>query len=296
MNAPIGFIGIGQMGRPMVLRLSGAGWPVIAHDRRAPALEPLAGVPGVTVAIEARALAGACATVILMLPDRAIVDALLWTDGLAARLAPGTLVIDMGSSDPTATRANQARLAAAGIALVDAPVSGGVRRAVDGSLAIMVGGEAADVERALPMLQPLGRTIVPVGPPGAGHAVKALNNFVSAAGLAATCVALVAARRFGIDPAVANRVFNASSGRNNTTDTKVESFMLSGRFDSGFAAALMRKDVDTALALTESLGSERALMQACAALWQQAQAALPAGADHTAMFTYVAGDAGGRAD
>ena len=90
------------------------------------------------------------------------------------------------------------------------------------------------------------------------------------------CAALVAARRFGIDPAVANRVFNASSGRNNTTDTKVESFMLSGRFDSGFAAALMRKDVDTALALTESLGSERALMQACAALWQQAQDLVPA--------------------
>ena len=193
----------------------------------------------------------------------------------------------MGSSNPNATRANQAKLAAMGIALVDAPVSGGVRRAVDGSLAIMVGGAAADVGRALPLLQPMGKSIVPVGPPGAGHAVKALNNYVSAAGLVAVCEALVAAEKFGIDPSVANRVFNVSTGRNNTTDVKVEQFMLSGTFNSGFAAALMRKDLDTAHALMQSLDSERALMQACAQMWQQAEAALPKGSDHTAMFTYV---------
>jgi 3-hydroxyisobutyrate dehydrogenase len=218
-------------------------------------------------------LAQSCDAIILMLPDSPIVDALLWVDGFAASLSKGSLLIDMGSSNPNATRANQAKLAAMGIALVDAPVSGGVRRAVDGSLAIMVGGASADVERALPLLQPMGKSIVPVGPPGAGHAVKALNNYVSAAGLVAACEALVAAEKFGIDPSVANRVFNVSTGRNNTTDVKVEQFMLSGQFNSGFAAALMRKDLDTAHALMQSLDSERALMEACARMWQQAEAA-----------------------
>jgi len=287
MGAAIGFIGIGQMGRPMVERLAGAGLQVHAFDRRAEALESLATVAGVHRAASADAVADACDTVILMLPDSRIVDALLWTDGLAARMKRGSLLIDMGSSDPNATRANQTRLAAAGVALVDAPVSGGVRRAVDGSLAIMVGGAPADVERALPLLAPMGKTIVPVGPPGAGHAVKALNNYVSAAGLVAACEALVAAEKFVIDPSVANKVFNASTGRNNTTDVKVEQFMLSGAFNSGFAAALMRKDLDTAHALMESLGSERALMAACAKMWQQAEATLPKGADHTSMFTFV---------
>ena len=287
MDKPIGFIGIGQMGRPMVERLAGAGRQVLAHDSRAEALAPLASVAGVRAAASAREIAEACDTVILMLPDSRIVDGLLWTDGLAAQMKRGSLLIDMGSSDPNATRANQARLADAGVALVDAPVSGGVRRAVDGSLAIMVGGAGADVERALPLLQPMGKTIVHVGPPGAGHAVKALNNYVSAAGLVAACEALVAAEKFGIDPSVANKVFNASTGRNNTTDVKVEQFMLSGAFNSGFAAALMRKDLDTARALMASLGSERALMEVCAKIWQQAEAALPKGADHTSMFTFV---------
>lgn len=287
MAAPIGFIGIGQMGKPMVERLAGAGHPVLIHDRRAEAMAPLAGIAGVSRADSVQAVAGACEVVILMLPDSPIVDALLWQDGLAAALKRGSLLIDMGSSNPNATRANQARLAQQGVALVDAPVSGGVRRAVDGSLAIMVGGAPADVERAMPWLAPMGKTIVAVGPPGGGHAVKALNNFVSAAGLVATCEALVAAQRFGIDPSVANKVFNASTGRNNTTDVKVEAFMLSGRFDSGFAAALMRKDLDTAEALMQSLGTERALMHACATMWQQAEATLPKGADHTAMFSFV---------
>ncbi len=290
---PIGFIGIGQMGRPMVARLLGAGHRVVIHDRRAEAMQALAPSEGVTCAPTAQAVAQACEVIILMLPDSPIVDALLWRDGFAAALAQGSLLIDMGSSHPNATRENQSRLAAQGVALVDAPVSGGVRRAVDGSLAIMVGGAAADAERAMPWLAPMGKTIVHVGPPGAGHAVKALNNFVSAAGLVATCEALVAAQRFGIDPALANRVFNASTGRNNTTDVKVEAYMLSGRFDSGFAAALMRKDLDTAESLMQSLGTERDLMHACATLWQQAEAALPPGADHTSMFTFVKERAGG---
>ncbi|MBU6272554.1 MAG: NAD(P)-dependent oxidoreductase [Betaproteobacteria bacterium] len=288
MSSPIGFVGLGRMGRPMAGHLAAAGHPVLGHDRLPAAREALAGT-GVTLAADLAALAAACRIVILMLPDSAAVDALLWQEGLAAGLAPGSLVIDMGSSDPDRTRENHQRLAQSGIALLDAPVSGGVRRALDASLAIMVGGEAAALERARPLLQRLGATVAHVGPPGAGHALKALNNFVSASGLLAVCEALVAAQRFGIDPAAANALFNASSGRNNTTETKVAQFMLSGSFGSGFSLALMRKDIATARGLMHALGVPHGFVDACAEIWSQAERSLPPGVDHTEMYRHVMG-------
>ena len=286
----IGFIGLGRMGQPMATHLAAAGHQLLAFDTVADARAALTSTEGIRIADDALAVAKDCAIVVLMLPDSAIVDALLWDDGFAASLASGSMVIDMGSSDPNRTRDNHARLAAKGVALVDAPVSGGVTRAISASLAIMVGGEANDVERARPVLEKLGKTIMHVGPPGAGHALKALNNYVSASGLLATCEALVAAERFGIDASTANALFNASTGRNNTTDVKVEKFMLSGRFDSGFALSLMRKDIDTAQALIHSVASAHGFVDACASQWQQAEKHLPAGADHTAMYRFAGRD------
>lgn len=287
MSAIIGFVGIGQMGRPMAGHLAAAGHPLCVFDRAPQARAAITGTAGVRVAADALQVADECATVVLMLPDSRIVDALLWEEGLAARLKPGALLIDMGSSDPNRTRDNHGRLAGGGVALVDAPVSGGVRRALDASLAIMAGGLDVDVARARPLLEQLGRTVVHVGPPGAGHALKALNNYVSAAGLLATCEALTAAQAFGIEPATANALFNASTGRNNTTEVKVEQFMLSGRFDSGFALALMRKDIDTARTLMHALGSAHDFVDACAEVWKCAEQSLPTGADHTSMYTFA---------
>lgn len=298
MDQRIGFIGIGRMGGPMAGHLAAAGHALLIHDRQPAAVQALAGVSGVAIAESAAEVGRRCAVVFMMLPDSAAVDALLWAGGLAQALAPGALLIDMGSSDPHRTRENHRRLAGSGVTLLDAPVSGGVRRALDATLAIMVGGDAAALERARPLLARLGRTIAHVGPPGAGHALKALNNFVSASGLLAVCEALVAAQRFGIDPTAANALFNASSGRNNTTETKVEPFMLSGTFGSGFAMALMRKDIDTARSLMSALAVPHAFADACSALWAQAERALPEGADHTAMYRHVleAAGTGGPAD
>ena len=193
----------------------------------------------------------------------------------------------MGSSDPVCSRDNAARLAALGIRFVDAPVSGGVRRAVDASLAIMIGGEPAAVEQARPVLQALGKTLVHVGSAGAGHAVKALNNYVSASGLLAVCEALVAAEKFGIDPKLVNQVFNASTGKNNTTEHKVESFMLSEAFNSGFSLALMRKDLQTAQGFISRMGTPGGFAANCLQTWTAAEAGLARGADHTAMFKFV---------
>lgn len=289
MLPTVGFIGLGMMGLPMLRCLLKAGCTVRGFDLNPQAAASVAGEAGFSGAASPADAASGADVVLLMLPDSRIVDALLWgpDGGLARLLKPGQVVLDMGSSDPVRSRENQAKLAALRVDFVDAPVSGGVKRAVDGSLSIMIGGESPAVERVRPLLQCMGKTLVHVGTAGAGHAVKALNNYVSASGLLAVCEALVAARAFGIDPHLVNQVFNASTGKNNTTDVKVEAFMLSQTFNSGFALALMRKDLQTALAFIERMGTPADFATRCLATWADADTALGAGADHTALFKYI---------
>lgn len=291
-DARIGLVGLGKMGAPMARNLLRAGFRVAGFDLGPGAGRDLDAFDGFTRAGSAAGAARDANLVILMLPDSPAVDALLWgSPGLAAALAAGSLVVDMGSSDPSCSRVNAQRLGAAGVGFVDAPVSGGVRRAIDGSLSIMIGGREADVARARPVLEALGRTLIHVGDAGAGHAVKALNNYVSAAGLIAVSEALVAARRFGIDPHVVNSVFNASTGKNNTTEHKVENFMLSGRYDSGFALALMRKDIQTAVGFIDRMGSPGEFARKTLDVARNAEQALGDGADHTAVHAWVSGRA-----
>lgn len=288
-TAALGFIGLGQMGSPMVRNLLKAGYQVRGFDLMPVVSSRFTGEPAFKFAASAAEAARNTSAVILMLPDSNIVDRLLWeTDGgLSAGLSPGTLLVDMGSSDPVRTRSNFERLAKLGIRFIDAPVSGGVRRAVDGGLSIMIGGEASAIDQARTFLQAMGKSLVHVGASGAGHAVKALNNYVSASGLLAVCEALVAAEKFGIDPHLVNQVFNTSTGKNNTTEHKVENYMLSGKFDSGFAMGLMRKDLSTARAFIERMGTRGGFSQVCLQNWSEAEQALKPGADHTALYQFV---------
>ncbi|MDT3680367.1 MAG: NAD(P)-dependent oxidoreductase [Burkholderiaceae bacterium] len=291
MSGAIGFVGLGQMGMPMLANLAAKGRTIRAFDLSEPARVSAAALDNVQVAGTILELARETDVLILMLPDSTVVDRLLWNEGVADALRPGSLIVDMGSSHPMNTRANARRLAALGVGLVDAPVSGGVKRAVSATLSIMIGGETADVEKVRSILSDLGATLVHVGASGSGHAIKALNNFVSASGMAATCEALAAAERFGIDPSIANQVFNSSTGKNNTTENKVEAFMLNGRFDSGFAMSLMCKDLRTARSLMQAIDAKHAFADCCTRLWEAAESALPRGADHTALYRYVGRDA-----
>jgi 3-hydroxyisobutyrate dehydrogenase len=283
----IGFLGLGQMGRPMVRNLLRAGFEVTGFDPAPQAAESLQGESGFHTATSAVQAAQGVDVLILMLPSSQVIDDLLWNQGLTTHMKAGQLILDMSSSDPVCSRDNAAKLSALGIQFVDAPVSGGVKRAVDGSLATMMGGQAVDIETVRPVLQALGKTLVHVGSAGAGHAVKALNNYVSASGLLAVCEALVAAQKFGIDPHLVNQVFNASTGKNNTTEHKVENFMLSGAFNSGFALGLMRKDLQTAQSFIERMDSPDTFAQVCLNTWMAAEKHLAPGADHTAMYQYV---------
>jgi len=288
-NPHIGFIGIGQMGMPMIRNLLQANFSVTGFDLNPLVAQELKNEAHFEMAASAITLTKKCDVIILMLPDSNIVDRLLWDsdDALAKAMNTKQTLIDMSSSDPVRSRANFDRMAQLGISFIDAPVSGGVRRAKDGSLSIMIGGLTPAVESVQPIFKAMGKTLVHVGAAGAGHAVKALNNYVSASGLLAVCEALIAAEKFGIDPHLVNQVFNASTGKNNTTDVKVENFMLSGTFNSGFSLALMRKDLQTALDFITRMETPKTFADACTQTWTQAEKTLDKGADHTAMYAFT---------
>ena len=287
----IGFVGLGMMGRPMAARLHGAGHRLAVHDISPEARAAfVADYPGTVDAAGLDGLAGA-SVVILMLPNSDIVDAtVLGARGLADVLESGATIIDMSSSEPLRSQALAKAIAGRGIRFLDAPVSGGVRRAVDGTLAIMCGGDAEVFEACKSLLAAMGRTITHVGPVGAGHAMKALNNYVSAAGLVATVEALHVGARFGLDPEVMTDVLNSSTGRNNTTEVKVKPFMLSGKFDSGFALRLMAKDLGIAMGLGSAIGEPMRLGEEVLKIWRDAAEKLPASADHTEMYRFLQRD------
>ena len=294
-DTKIAFVGLGLMGVPMAKNLLKAGYQIAGFDLNQEMAVKFSGEKGFQfVSSPEQAIQDANLT-ILMLPDSAIIDALLWGSngsvGIATKLRKNSYLIDMSSSSPISSKENNQKLEKLGIQFIDAPVSGGVKKAIDGSLAIIVGGKKEYFAEVHPLLECMGKSIVHVGDAGAAHAVKALNNYVSAAGLIAASEALNAAKRFGLDPHVVNQVFNASTGRNNTTENKVENFMLNDAFNSGFSLALMRKDVQIALNFIENMNCYANLAKQCVLTAKEADEKLGKGADHTAMYDYVRSEA-----
>lgn len=286
----IGFVGLGNMGLPMSRRLVEAGFVVTGFDLSKAARRRAADAGILATDCLAQVARGAT-WLALMLPGSDAVEAVLADQSLLSELTPGTEVLEMSSSEPLRTRLLAAQLAARRVTLVDAPVSGGVTGAEGGTLTIMAGGEAADVEAARPCLAPLGR-VVHVGPVGAGHALKALNNLLSATHLLATGEAMLAGTRFGIDPEVMLSVLNSSSGRCGSTEVKWPRFVLPGSFDSGFALRLMVKDMGIAARLAEQVGAPRALGRSALELWTKAADLLPPTADHTEIARWLESEAG----
>jgi 3-hydroxyisobutyrate dehydrogenase len=270
----IAFIGLGTMGGPMSAHLARAGYSLQTHDRAGHGSHASVrqAVHGVDV-------------LITMLPDGNVVREVV-LEALPS-LKAGGLVIDMSSADPAGSRALGRALAAHGIAMVDAPVSGAIAKAKDATLAIMVGGAPADVERARPILQKMGTDIFHCGALGAGHAVKALNNYLGAAGTLAGFEVLLVARAFGLDPKPMLEAINASTGRNSTTERKIPQQILTGAFASGFKLALMAKDVGIAAGLARDLGLRTPYLRETLRLWRDAQRSLPPQADHTEIYRFL---------
>jgi 3-hydroxyisobutyrate dehydrogenase len=282
----IGFVGLGNMGLPMAVRLVGAGHEVVGTDLVSENRTRFAEQGGVATASAAEAAAGA-EVLILMLPNSEIVESVVLDDAVAGSLRPGSIVIDMSSSEPLRTRALADRLAAErGVDLVDAPVSGGVKGAVAGTLTVMAGGSPDLVDRVRPVLEAMGK-VVHTGPVASGHALKALNNLLSATHLLVTSEAMVVGREFGLDPAVMLDAINGSSGRSGSTENKWPNFILPGTFDSGFALRLMLKDMRIATSLAAQLGLPSRLGERAVELWSAAAEELPATADHTEIARWL---------
>jgi 3-hydroxyisobutyrate dehydrogenase len=287
----IGFVGAGMMGAPMSRALARAGLGVMVYDvneahARAAVLDD-DGAPICAVASSLDAIASS-SVVILMLPTSDVVEHVLLEEGLAAQLTPGTVVVDMSSSEPNRTVKLGAWLADLGVAMIDAPVSGGVARARQGTLTIMAGGSSADLDRCRPMFAAMAAQVFHVGALGCGHAIKSLNNLLSACGLLISIEATEVARGFGVDAETFLAVVNQSTGRNDATENKVARFVLSERYDSGFTAALMAKDLRIAEGLAHSTGAPAQLLGHVCELWQRAASLMPAGSDQTEIVRYLA--------
>lgn len=280
----VGFIGLGNMGVPMAANIRRAGFEVIGFDLDPARAKAFAQEHNARATDRLAELGKACDAIVTMLPTgREVRDALFTMQGgaLAANLKPGSFIIDMSSADPVGTRELGKDLAARKLVLVDAPVSGGVPRAKDGSLAIMIGGDADAVAAVKPVLACMGNKLFEVGSLGCGHAMKCLNNFLAGASFAAASEAMTIGRKFGLDPAVMADVVNVSTGRSFVSENLLKQHVLSGAFGTGFALGLLAKDVRIAADLADQIGVDAPVGRLVSGMWADARDTLGGEQDHT---------------
>ena len=229
----VGYVGIGNMGGPMAANLARAGNEVIIGDLNQAAVDAFTGEHETARPANGLAAVGQDAeAVFTCLPNGKIVaEAVLGEGGIAEGMAEGSVLVDMSSSAPMGTIALGEALAERGIRMVDAPVSGGVPRAIEGTIAIMVGGAKEDIEKVRPALETMGGQIFETGGLGSAHAMKSINNVLSATNLLVGIEALVVGKKFGLDPQNMVDILNYSSGKNSATESKLQEYVLSREFN-----------------------------------------------------------------
>ena len=270
----IGFIGLGAMGSKMAPLLAQSGFEVYGFDinkiisgKDYVIVENLKGLHDTDV-------------IIFMLPDGKIVNQVVRN---LLELGSKSIMIDMSSSDPNDTIELGNYLTKRNIEFIDAPVSGGVSRAITGDLTIMVGGDKTTLEKVYGILDIMGN-VKKAGPLGAGHAMKSLNNYVSAAGLIASFEALHTAKKYGINPLDFIEIINGATGKNNTTEVKLEKFVVSRKYNSGFALNLMIKDVSIADQLIKIMSSDNPLSTNVLKYLKRSYEIIGDQSDHTEVY------------
>jgi 2-hydroxy-3-oxopropionate reductase len=283
MGDRIGFIGLGIMGKPMARNLVAAGYPVTVHSRSPGPVDELVDF-GATRADGPSAVAAASDVIITMLPDTPDVERVLQgEDGVIEGVSNGSLVIDMSTIDPGPSREMAAAFAARGVSMLDAPVSGGERGAIDGALSIMAGGDADAFDRARPLFEVLGSNIVHVGPSGAGQVCKACNQLVVAATIEAVAEALLLAQRSGVEPAKVREALLGGFAGSKILEVHGQR-MLDRAFEPGFRIRLHRKDARIVEDAAAAAGSP---IPAFEVVMRQLQRAVDAGdeeLDHSGLF------------
>jgi 3-hydroxyisobutyrate dehydrogenase-like beta-hydroxyacid dehydrogenase len=291
----VGFIGLGAMGLPMAKRVAGAGHETftVSRPRRAP-VDDLAALGARALATPAD-VARASDVVITILPaDRELRDVVLGEHGLQRGFSRGKVLIDMTTATALAMQETAEAIAGVGGEVLDAPVSGGTPAAAQGTLTIMVGGDAALLDRCRPLLEVMGTQIVHVGGVGQGKVVKMVNQTMAAAHLLILGEAFALGVRCGADPETLYDVVKTSSGYSRMMDLRLPGFLLEGRFEPGFRLDLMKKDVNLALDSARSLNVPMLFTSVVAQLYAAVSAAGQGNADFSAAAQYVTEMAGVR--
>jgi 2-hydroxy-3-oxopropionate reductase len=283
----IGFVGLGVMGKPMARNLAAAGHDLVVYSRTRASVDELASESGAQAAGSAREVSEQADTTILMLPDSPQVREVLdGDDGLLAGAREGSLVIDMSTISPVVTREIAEECGERGIGWVDAPVSGGDVGAREATLSIMAGGSEEDFARAKPLFDALGKTIVHVGPVGAGQVVKACNQVVVALTIEAVSEALVLGSKAGVDPATIIEVLSGGLAANKVMEVRGRNF-LEHDFAPGFRVELHHKDLGIALQTAREYGVALPNTAAVDQMLQALRANGRGDRDHSALLTHI---------
>jgi len=275
----VAFLGLGSIGRPMAKRIKEAGFPLTVWNRTANRATTFAKEIGAATAKTAADAARGADVVVTCLSTSLDVEQVV-DSGLIAGLKAGSVLLDCTSGDPATSKRIAARLLEKKVAFIDAPVSGGVKGAIEGTLTVMCGGALADLDRVRPVIDAFGKKIVHCGPVGAGDAVKAMNQALLALTIWGTGEALVALAKSGVSPHVALEVINASSGRSNASMNLVPERVLTRAFPRTFRLALMDKDVRIAAQIARDEKVPAPLTQLVADLCTLAHQELGEEADH----------------
>ena len=274
----LGYIGLGIMGRPAAINLLKAGYQVYIWARRKASMDPVAAAGGKACS-GPRAVAEQADVIFTNVSDTADVkQVVLGEDGIIQGARPGSVVVDMSTISPAATRAMAERLAEGGVQMLDAPVSGGEQGAIDGTLSIMVGGDAGAFERVRPMFEVMGKNIVHIGPSGAGQVTKACNQVVIAQTIAAVGEAFVLAKASGVDPGRVRQALLGGFAGSKVLEAHGQR-MLDDDYRPGFKARLHKKDMRIVMETAEQLGI-----------------ALPGAALATQFLNALVGQGGGELD
>jgi len=283
----IGVAGLGNMGRGMALSLQRGGFTVAGYDPSPAAAENMAR-EDVQIFASVAALAAAVDVLILSLPTSDVVEAVVFgADGILAGARPGLLVVDTSTADPASTRKVAAALAEKSIRFVDAPVSGGPKGAATGTMTMVLGGSADDVAAVTPVLEAMSAKRVHVGPVGAGHVTKLLNNLMCGAHLIVAGEAARIAAEAGLDPQQIFEGINAGSGRSGITQVNYPTWIFNDAFDSGFTMKLMRKDLRLAMGLVSELGTAAPLAGEVGRLWAASAEAVADDADFNRIVQFT---------
>jgi 2-hydroxy-3-oxopropionate reductase len=291
MQGPVGFIGLGIMGRPMAKHLLKAGSPLIVHNRSQAAVQELVGL-GAKAAGSPEAVAREAQVVILMLPNSPDVEqVVLGPHGLIAAARPGQLLIDMSTISPIVSQKVGAALAKKGVRMLDAPVSGGEKGAIDGTLSIMVGGEPAVFQEALPLFQAMGKTITHLGPLGSGGFTKLANQIIVAINLTALGEALTLAAKSGLDIELTLKALGGGLAGSRCLEQKTPNYV-AHEFKPGFKVDLHYKDLGLIMEAGRALGVPLPTTAVVQELFGALRARGGGGLDHSGIITLLESLAG----